>query len=40
MGVDPEVIALLDEQCRAYGDMYEVGKIQRACIESEDDRGL
>ena len=40
MGVDPEVIALLDEQCRAYGDMYEVGKIQRACIESEYDRGL
>jgi hypothetical protein len=40
MGVDSEVIALLDEQCRAYGDMYEVGKIQRTCIENEDDRGL
>lgn len=40
MSVSPEIIELLDEQCRAYGDMYEVGKIQRACIEREDDRGL
>ncbi len=40
MGGNSEVLELLDEQCRAYRDMYEVGKIQRTCIENEDNRGL
>ncbi len=35
-----ETLQLLDEQCRAYGDMFEVGKKQRACIEQQDYEAL
>lgn len=35
-----ETMRLLDEQCRAYGDMFEVGKKQRACIEQQDYEAL
>jgi len=40
MSTQAEMIELLNEQCRAYREMYEVGKAQRACIEGEDDSGL
>jgi hypothetical protein len=40
MSTHAEVVELLDEQCRAYREMYEVGRMQRACIEGEDDSGL
>ncbi len=40
MSVDREMLALLDEQCQDYRHMYEVGRVQRVCIEGEDLVGL
>lgn len=35
-----EALQLLDQQCRAYGDMFEVGKKQRTSIEEQDYEAL
>ena len=40
MSADREILNLLDQQCCDYRDMYEVGRRQRSCIESDDLTGL
>ena len=40
MGASEDALGILDEQYRAYRDMYRVGLQQKACIEREDLTGL
>ena len=35
-----DILQLLDEQCRSYNNMFEDGRMQRKCIESEDYEAL
>lgn len=40
MREDTKLLQLLDEQCRSYRDMFEVGRQQRKCIEADDYESL
>ena len=40
MSENADILQLLDEQCRSYSRMFEVGSMQRKCIESEDYEAL
>ena len=40
MSENADILQLLDEQCCSYSHMFEVGRMQRNCIESEDYEGL
>lgn len=40
MSENADIIQLLDEQCRSYSRMFEVGNMQRKYIESEDYEAL
>ena len=40
MPENADILQLLDEQCCSYSHMFEVGRMQRSCIESEDYEGL
>ena len=40
MPENTDILQLLDEQCRSYNNMFEVGRMQRKCIESEDYEAL
>jgi hypothetical protein len=40
MSENADILQLLDEQCRSYAHMFEVGRMQRKCIENEDYEAL
>ena len=40
MTENTDILQLLDEQCRSYNNMFEVGLVQRKCIENEDYEAL
>lgn len=35
-----DILRLLDDQCHSYSDMFEVGRVQRKCIENEEYEAL
>ena len=40
MSENADILQLLEEQCHSYSRMFEVGSMQRKCIESDDYEAL
>ena len=40
MSENADILQLLNEQCRSYSNMFEVGRMQLKCLESEDYEAL